>query len=372
MKRIWMIIAAIVMVGSPLRAETAAPATSSSGKVVGKPIAIVNNEPIFREEFERESEPFVERFKKTAPEKEQTAEKLSKLRKEILDRLIEERLLLQEAKTQKVRVLKAEVDRGVEQFKEPFAVDEQGQPRSSGQVDKAFQEQLEREGLSRDQFLKRVEEQIMKVKLIEKEVKSKVEMPKDEEVKAFFTKIQDKIAKKTVATASAEEESELTQLAKYLERMTGEQVRVRHIMVRFKPNATASEKAEAKKRIEDIQAKLKAGEDFAFLAKKSSEDPLSRERGGDLGFVAKGDMGLPEMDAAIFKLKEAELSGVVETEIGYHIVKMIERKSPHPLELEDVKDDLRNFMAQRVYAQKLEKYLKSLREKGNVKISSLD
>lgn len=349
-------------------AEPAAPASAAGAKVVGKPVAVVNNEPIFSEELEKESEPFVERFKRSTPEKEQTPDKLQSLKKEILDRLIEEKLLLQEAKNKKVRVLKHEIEKGVEQFKEPFAVDQEGKQRTGIQVEKAFQEQLVKEGMTQDQFNKRVEEQLMKVKLIEQEVKSKVTLPNEDEIKKFYDKIQQKMQGKAVQTANADEEADLSQIAKYLERMTGPQVRIRHILVRAK-KGDAAERAEAKKKIESVQQKVKAGEDFAFLAKKFSEDPLSRERGGDLGFVAKGDMGLPEVDNAIFSLKEGEVSPVVESEIGFHIAKLIEKKAPHPLEYEDVREDLGNYIAQRAFTQKLENYLKDLKAKANIKVN---
>ncbi|OGR86628.1 MAG: hypothetical protein A3A86_00095 [Elusimicrobia bacterium RIFCSPLOWO2_01_FULL_60_11] len=357
------LIAALLALPSVLNAETA----SSGGT-----IAVVNNEPIFASELQRESEPFVERFNKTAPEKDRTPEKIAALKKEILDRLIEERLLLQEAKTRKVRVLKTEIERGQEQFKEPFRADEKGAPRKPADIEKAFQDQLIKEGLTQDQFNKRVEEQIMKVKLIEQEVKSKVELPQDAEVRDFFEKIKAKMAGKPVKTLSKEEEADLSQISKYLERMTGEQVNIRHILIRSQRAEPASGRAAAKSKLEGILQKIRGGEDFAFMAKKFTDDPLSKERGGDLGFIARGDLGLPEMDAVIFKLKEGEVSPVVETEIGYHIVKMVEKKNPHPLEYEDVKEDLANYLAQRVFTQKLEKYLKDLRAKASIKVNPID
>ena len=180
------------------------------------------------------------------------------------------------------------------------------------------------------------------------------------------------MAGKPVKAASKEEEADLAQISKYLERMTGEQVNIRHILIRSQRTAPAAERAEAKKKLEGILQKIRGGEDFAFMAKKYTDDPLSKERGGDLGFIAKGDLGLPEMDAAIFKLKEGEVSPVIETEIGYHIVKMVEKKSPHPLEYEDIKEDLSNYLAQRVFTQKLEKYLKDLRVKASIKINPID
>lgn len=344
-------------------------AADSSVKTVGKPVAVVNNEPIFSDELDREAEPFIERYQKTAPEKEQTPEKIARLKKDVLDRLIEEKLLLQEAKKQKIKVSPPELERGMQQFKEPFMTDEDGRQRSPEDVQKAFKDQLDKEGMTESQFNKRVEEQIMKIKLIEQEVKSKVQMPSDDQVRKFYDKIKAKMDGKPVQAASKDEEADLTQVSKYLERMTGPQVHLRHILVRIKPDATPAEKAEARKRIEDIQKKLKSGQDFAVLAKRYSEDPISKDRGGDLGFIAKGDLGLPEIDAAVFKMQEGQITPIIETEIGFHIVKLVEKKAPTRLHYDDVKDDLENYLAQKNYQQKLEKYIKSLRAKADIKIN---
>ncbi|OGR80420.1 MAG: hypothetical protein A3I11_00075 [Elusimicrobia bacterium RIFCSPLOWO2_02_FULL_39_32] len=344
---------------------------TTGSQVVGKTAAIVNNEPIFLDEFEKETIPFIDRYKKTVPEKEQSEEKISELKKEILNRLIEEKLLLQESKNRKIKINKVEIERGVEQFKEPFHLDEQGKPRTPAQVEKSFQDQLIKEGMTQEQFTHRVEEQLMKVKLIDLDIRSKVVLPKDEEVKKFFEKIQNKMAGKAVIAASPEEENDLNQLSKYLERVTGEQIRIRHILIRAKKGDDPSFRNGAKKKLENIAQKITKGEDFAFLAKKYSEEPISKERGGDLGFIAKGDLGLPSMDEAIFKLKEGEVSKIIETEFGFHLCKLIEKKAPHTLEYEDVSDDLKNFIAQREFTQKLEKYLKELRVKANIKVNPI-
>jgi parvulin-like peptidyl-prolyl isomerase len=361
--RFYLILAcAAVCISPPLRAEVQATKT----------VAVVNNDPIFLSELEKELTPFVERYKATVPKEEQSDKKIQDMKKEILDRLIEEKLLMQEATAKKLRVTKAEIDRGIEQFKEPFATDPQGSPRSPIQAEKLFQEQLTKEGMTQEQFSKRVEEQIIKVKVIEQEVRSKVQVPKEEDVKAFFQKIKKKMAGETVETKDPAETAELTQISEYLSRASGQQFRIRHILVRAPKGAKPEEKAAAKKKIEGILASLKKGDDFAFLAKKSSEDPISSARGGDLGFVAEGDIGLPEIDKAVKTLSEGQMSGVIETEIGFHIIKLVEKKAPHTLEFDDVKEDLANYMAQRKFTQDLEKYLKSLKAKSVIKVNPIE
>ena len=100
-----------------------------------------------------------------------------------------------------------------------------------------------------------------------------------------------------------------------------EQVRARHILIRAGKDAPSAEKAEAKSKIENILAKAKAGEDFATLAKEYSEDTVSAAKGGDLGYTPRGRM-VPEFDKVMFATKPGEISDVVETQYGYHIIKV--------------------------------------------------
>ena len=111
-----------------------------------------------------------------------------------------------------------------------------------------------------------------------------------------------------------------------------EQVKARHILIAFKgsPAAQKSKKqltdAEAKAKAEELRKKLVAGADFAELAKKESDDVESGKNGGDLGAFAHGQM-VPEFEQAAFKAKPGEITPVVKTQFGYHIIKVDEQVS---------------------------------------------
>lgn len=113
-----------------------------------------------------------------------------------------------------------------------------------------------------------------------------------------------------------------------------EQIRVRHILV----DARA---CDAEARVKELLAAARApGADFAALAKANSHDPASAERGGDLGFFARGRMAAP-FDAAAFALKEpGQISDVVKTEFGYHIIRLEERRPAARQPFEAVRDGL--------------------------------
>ncbi len=101
------------------------------------------------------------------------------------------------------------------------------------------------------------------------------------------------------------------------------EVEIREIV--YKPEVDPAEKASALARAQDLRKRIEAGEDFATLAKKFSDDPGSGPQGGDLGFVKRGTF-VPEFEAMAYKLDPDQLSPVTETEFGYHIIQLIERR----------------------------------------------
>ncbi len=110
-----------------------------------------------------------------------------------------------------------------------------------------------------------------------------------------------------------------TNQAKYTD--LEEQVRARHILVRLEENATEEEQSAAKAKIEGLYSRIQAGEDFSTLASESSDDTVSAEKGGDLGYNTRGRM-VPEFDDAMFALKPGEVSQIVKTKYGFHIIKV--------------------------------------------------
>ncbi len=103
---------------------------------------------------------------------------------------------------------------------------------------------------------------------------------------------------------------------------------------------TDAEKAAKKTLANEVLAKVKAGEDFATLAKQYSEDPGTKESGGDLGWVARGQMGTAAFEDPTFALQAGQVSDVVETEFGFHIIKMNEREPAQRRPLEEVREEI--------------------------------
>nr|WP_307265514.1 peptidylprolyl isomerase [Oligosphaera ethanolica] len=136
-----------------------------------------------------------------------------------------------------------------------------------------------------------------------------------------------------------------------------------HILAKFPDGASDADKAAAKKKIEDLKAQLDKGGDFAALAKEKSDCP-SKEQGGDLGAFRPGQMVKPFEDA-MKSLKDGEVSGPVETQFGYHLIKA---GATNVQAFADVKDSITQSLQQEKGQEVFANYAKELREAHNVKM----
>ncbi|TMA39876.1 MAG: hypothetical protein E6J79_01705 [Deltaproteobacteria bacterium] len=118
-----------------------------------------------------------------------------------------------------------------------------------------------------------------------------------------------------------------------------EQVRARHILVKVASDAGEPAKAAARKKAEDLLAKVRAGGDFAALARKNSDDPGSAAQGGDLGLFGRGTM-TPAFESAAFALEAGKVSDVVETPFGFHVIKVEEHRPGGVKALDAARDEI--------------------------------
>jgi peptidyl-prolyl cis-trans isomerase D len=118
-----------------------------------------------------------------------------------------------------------------------------------------------------------------------------------------------------------------------------DQVRVRHILIKVDPGADAKADAAAKQKAEDLLKQIKAGGNFAELAKKNSDDPGSKDQGGELGFLKRGAT-VPEFDQAAFSLPVGQTSDLIKTKFGYHILQVEEKQTAHTRPLDEVRSTI--------------------------------
>jgi peptidyl-prolyl cis-trans isomerase C len=146
-----------------------------------------------------------------------------------------------------------------------------------------------------------------------------------------------------------------------------EKVKVSHILIAVDSDAGENVKAEKKKQAEQVLYKVKAGENFAELAQQFSDDAATKKRGGVLGFFPRGAKS-SEIEEVAFDLKKDEVSDIVLTDKGYHIIKMLDKKEGTTKSLEDSRKKITNKLTQKKKNEAIQSLLEDLKAKTKVVI----
>jgi len=146
-----------------------------------------------------------------------------------------------------------------------------------------------------------------------------------------------------------------------------EQFRVAHILLLVEASATPEVKEEVRKKAGAIRSLLDAGQDFAELARKNSGDPGSKDSGGELPWMSPGQT-VPPFEAAALALAPGEISPVVETQFGFHIIKLHEKRSAGLMPYEEVEGRIDEFLKRRTLQQKIETEIQTLKAQGKVEV----
>jgi len=144
-----------------------------------------------------------------------------------------------------------------------------------------------------------------------------------------------------------------------------EQVLARHILITVDTNASEEDKKKARAKAEDLLKRVKAGEDFAKLATEFSDDPSGKAKGGDLGYFSRGRM-VKEFEDVAFALKPGEVSDIVTTKYGYHIIKVTDKKGEEILPLESImKERIRKKLLEDFRQAKIKEFIdKAIKDAG--------
>ena len=147
-----------------------------------------------------------------------------------------------------------------------------------------------------------------------------------------------------------------------------ERVRVRHILIRFDAKGSPADKEKAREKAADLLKRAQGGEDFAKLASEYSEDPGSKVRGGELDWITQGQM-VPTFEQAAFALKKPnDLSPVVESQFGFHVIQLLEHQDAGTLPYEQVKGRIGQLLKQQQAQQQLAARVRELRSKAKVEV----
>ena len=146
-----------------------------------------------------------------------------------------------------------------------------------------------------------------------------------------------------------------------------EQVRVRHILLKWKPMGTQDDRAAIREQMKPILERARAGEDFAALAAEYSEDFSTKSNGGDTGLFGPGTM-VPEFEQVAFSLDVGEVSDPVNTVFGVHILKLEERQEARLLPLDEVREQLRDYIREEKMEAAVEAKIDELRAAADVQV----
>jgi len=316
----WMVIVGLFLtwVAMPALAGEAQP---PEGKV-----AVVNGSVISRVSFDRELSGVRQRFSSMG--KPLSASKLQELEKKVLDNLINIELLYQQSRKVGTKVDDAEVSVQFETLKKRFPTEAE------------FKNAIKKMKLTEAIMKSQIRRGIAIQRFLDKKMLGKGEVS-EEEIKAYYDRH--------------------TYLFK-----KPEQVRASHILIKVEPGANEKNKAKARKKIEKIRQRLIRGEDFGALAKEFSQCPSSA-KGGDLKYFGRRQMAKPFEDAA-FALKVGELSDVVETRFGYHLIKLTDKKPVSTYSYKDMKDRIRkNLMREKIRVE-VSNYVQELKRTAKIEI----
>jgi peptidyl-prolyl cis-trans isomerase C len=293
-------------------------------------LAVVNGVVITRVDFDRKLHQVKQNMLRRG--QQISDDRLAEIKTDVLETMITEELLFQESKEKGITVEPEAIASDLKQIKKGFATDAD------------FKKVIAESGLTEAELQSDIERGQVINKLIDTQIGALVVIP-DQEIRTFYDTHPESFQK-------------------------SEQVRASHILIKIDSKDEPSVKDEKKAKLQKIQKRLKGGEDFAVLAKEFSECP-SNNKGGDLGYFGRGNMVKPFEDAA-FALKTGEVSDIVETRFGYHLIKVVDKKPASVVAYVDAKDNIGQYLKKEKTGKELKGYIEELRKKAVIeRVASL-
>ncbi len=300
------------------------PAMAQEKQSSEKNAALVNGVAISMEQYTKELNIQIDRVSRQGGQV--TDDQLAALKNDILDSLIEREVLYQQSQKDGIQITDQTIDDQLAAIKKRFPNETE------------YKNALSKMNLSEDEVKAQIKRGLSIKELIDQQITSKVVIT-DEESKAYYDKNPQMFKQP-------------------------EQIKASHILIKVDAKADEAKKAEARQKIEEVQQKLKDGGDFAALAKEYSEGPSSA-KGGDLGYFRRGQMVKPFEEAAL-ALKPNEVSDVVETRFGYHLIKVYDNKPEQTLAYADVKDKIIQRLKQEEIEKEAVQYVDKLKKDAKI------
>ena len=319
-KKIILTIVLLLCVSFRLTAQRAYAAS-----LVDKIAAVVNEDIITESELQESMLPFIADYRVRYGE-EGLNQKMHEARQDALNRLIEEKLIFQEAKKRQVMAEDLEIQERLKDVKKRFNSDEE------------FYNAIGASGVTLARLKKKYEEQIMMRKLVNGIIASRVSISPTQVTAYYYGNIKD---------FSMPD------------------------MVRFKVFLIKPSDQEAlygaRKLAEDILKRIGGGEDFDMLVKQFSQGP-NTDKGGDMGYMSAGST-IPEIENAISQLSPGEISNIIETKSGFYIVMVVDKKQAGTVPIIEVSDIIKERLFQRESELTLREFVGKLKEDAYIKIN---
>ena len=255
------------------------------------------------------------------------------LLKDALNMIIEERLQIQEGKKYGFIVDEYAIDAAVEDIK-----------KKNNLADGQLQEMLKREGRTLESYKNHIRDQILVSKITQFEIGNRV-----------------KVSEKSIIKYYKKNQKEFWEEGK---------VRTRHILFISERGSSENQRRAKLRQAKKVLSEIRKGSDFSKLAIKYSED-VSASSGGDVGFVKRGKM-VREFEEAVFSLKPGQISDIVETEYGYHIIKVDEVLPGKTLTLKDVKNRIHKILSMQKQKQVYDDWINELKKSAFIEVTLFD
>jgi len=300
---------------------------SSSEAVVDRIVAVVNQDIITLSEVEKWAGPFKEEIQ--TEDRLERRERVLEIYRKVLEKLIEEKLIDQEVKRSSVKVTSKEIEGALEEVK-----------RRSAATQEDLEKALANEGLTLEAYKKEIEKRLQRMKLINWAVKVESQAG-EREWRDFYQKNIDRYR-------------------------SNESYRPSQILFLVPKGATPEEIREIRKKCEKVLEKVKGGEDFGEMVLLYSEDISAKDR-GDLGYFKKGEL-LPEFEKEALRLQVGEVSGIIRTNFGFHVIKLLDRKGGTPPPFEEVMEKVKADYYEKEMEKAFQQFLSTLKEKSVIEI----
>ena len=318
-KRFVLIICSLMLLCVPVGAE-----------VVDKIVAVVNDEIITLTEFNTAFEPYLKNIEDNYKGKDKEAI-INQAKESFLKRLVDNLLIEQEAK-------KAGMGIVIKDEEVMDVIRDMMAKKKSNMED--FKKNLAREGNSLESLKKDIRSQMMRIRLLRREIKSKV-IVSDEEIGEYYNKNRQDYEGK-------------------------EAVRLKQIFLAIPAKADKKTKAKIKEEAGQLRKRVLAGESFELLAVKYSQGPGAAQ-GGDIGFIEKGTI-IAAVDSVAFNLPMEQVSEVIESSIGFHIIKVVDKKGAGLKPIATVREEIKTKIEDEKLEKKYEEWITSVRKKSFIEI----